>query len=297
MSAQNVLSSYTGQSGQYSQFDTAYVKILSIHKYNSLVVVSPLIMVKFAVTTLRDIWCRHRINQSSKSLPMSHTIPVSLQEHTNSEHRPTWDSSKWVPSLLLHPSHSFLTHSSSLQVPGLSMFHHDQMPYFLCCKYADFRCQMFYWRRPSSGCQEYQPPAYGRSSLPRQSIHYFLAGEILGAGSFNTIDNMKFIFNEPGVFTLLYIPQTSANPEVKIQVRMEKYPNRKVDFSEYYTLFYLIFRVHSIEWFVLSVGMLGKYIDQQDLVQPTNATVITGIAMEATGTDRVLVLARGDTRR
>lgn len=43
--------------------------------------------------------------------------------------------------------------------------------------------------------------------------------------------------------------------------------------------------------------MLGKYIDQQDLVQPTNATVITGIALEATGTDRVIVLARGDTRR
>lgn len=43
--------------------------------------------------------------------------------------------------------------------------------------------------------------------------------------------------------------------------------------------------------------MLGRYLSQEQLVQPTNATVITGIAIEATGTDRVHVLARGDTRR
>ncbi|KAI6202665.1 hypothetical protein M3Y99_01865900 [Aphelenchoides fujianensis] len=45
------------------------------------------------------------------------------------------------------------------EVPGLSAFHHDYMPYHLCCKFSKFRCQMFYWRRPSSGCQQYQPPA------------------------------------------------------------------------------------------------------------------------------------------
>lgn len=38
-------------------------------------------------------------------------------------------------------------------------------------------------------------------------------------------------------------------------------------------------------------------MSQADLVQPTNATVITGIAIEASGTDRVHVTARGDTRR
>ncbi|CAJ0936997.1 unnamed protein product, partial [Mesorhabditis belari] len=145
------------------------------------------------------------------------------------------------------------------EVPGLSAFHNDYMPYFLCCKYSDFRCQMFYWRRPSSGCQEYQPPAYG---------------EAMGAGIFNTIDNDKFIFNEPGVYTLLYIPKTLTTPEVRIQVRLERYPNRKVDFS-----------------------YLGRWMPQKDLVQPSNATVITGIAIEATGTDRVHVLARKDTRR
>ncbi|PIO54587.1 hypothetical protein TELCIR_24046, partial [Teladorsagia circumcincta] len=133
-------------------------------------------------------------------------------------------------------------------VPGLSAFHNDYMPYFLCCKFADFRCQMFYWRRPSSGCQEYQPPAYG---------------EGMGAGTFNTIDNDKFIFNEPGVFNVLYIPQTLQTPEVKIQLRLERYPDRRVDFS-----------------------LLGRGMAQQDLVQPTNVTVITGVVLEATGTDR-----------
>ncbi|CAI5449258.1 unnamed protein product [Caenorhabditis angaria] len=145
------------------------------------------------------------------------------------------------------------------EVPGLSAFHNDYMPYFLCCKFADFRCQMFYWRRPSSGCQEYQPPAYG---------------EVMGAGTFNTIDNDKFVFNEPGVFNALYIPKTLATPEVKVQLRLERYPNRRVDFS-----------------------LLGRYMSQQDLVQPTNATVVTGVVLEATGTDRVHVLSRKDTRR
>uniref|UniRef100_A0AC34RJM6 AMOP domain protein n=1 Tax=Panagrolaimus sp. JU765 TaxID=591449 RepID=A0AC34RJM6_9BILA len=145
------------------------------------------------------------------------------------------------------------------EVPGLSAFHHDYMPYFLCCKYAKFRCQLFYWRRPSSGCQQYQPAAVGKA---------------VGAGSFNTIDNDKFVFNEPGVYNLLYIPETPMTPEVRIQVRLERYPNRRVDF-----------------------GMLGRTLSQEDLVQPSNATVITGVAIEATGTDRVYVMARKDTRR
>lgn len=51
------------------------------------------------------------------------------------------------------------------EVPGLSAFHHDYMPYFLCCKFAKFRCQLFYWRRPSSGCQQYQPPAIGKLKI------------------------------------------------------------------------------------------------------------------------------------
>lgn len=84
----------------------------------------------------------------------------------------------------------------------------------------------------------------------------------MGAGTFHTIDNDKFVFNEPGVYTLLHIPKTINNPEVRIQIRLERYPNRRVDFS-----------------------MLGRYLSQEQLVQPTNATVITGIAIEATGTE------------
>lgn len=53
----------------------------------------------------------------------------------------------------------------------------------------------------------------------------------MGAGTFHTIDNDKFVFNEPGVYTLLYIPKTVNNPEVRIQIRLERYPNRRVDFS------------------------------------------------------------------
>uniref|UniRef100_A0A915A3F5 AMOP domain-containing protein n=1 Tax=Parascaris univalens TaxID=6257 RepID=A0A915A3F5_PARUN len=140
-----------------------------------------------------------------------------------------------------------------------SAFFHDYMPYYFCCKYAQYRCQLFYWRRPTSGCQQYEPPA---------------TGYVQGAGSFTTLDNRKFIFNEPGVFTLLHIPQTLTNPEVRIQIRLERYPNRKVEF-----------------------GLLGRYLSQADLVQPTNATVVTGIALEATGTDRVVVVVRKDTRR
>ncbi len=115
-------------------------------------------------------------------------------------------------------------------------------------------------------------------------------------GTFNTIDNQKFIFNEPGVYTLLYIPQTLSNPEVHIQVRLERYPNRRVDFSQWncYTQLYWNVDKFSSE---IVIGLLGREIAQADLVQPTNATVITGITLQATGTDRVDVLSRKDTRR
>lgn len=49
--------------------------------------------------------------------------------------------------------------------------------------------------------------------------------------------------------------------------------------------------------FFTTVGLLDRHISQAQLVQPTNATVITGIAIEATGTDRAVVVVRKDTRR
>ncbi|KAJ1372984.1 hypothetical protein KIN20_035302, partial [Parelaphostrongylus tenuis] len=97
--------------------------------------------------------------------------------------------------------------------------------------------------------------------------------QVAGAGVFNTIDNDKFIFKNLASITFSTYQKTVRTPEVRIQVRMERYPNRKI------------------------FGLLGRYISQAELVQPTNATVITGIAMEATGTDRVHIVVRKDTRR
>ncbi|PIO76855.1 AMOP domain protein [Teladorsagia circumcincta] len=144
----------------------------------------------------------------------------------------------------------FMPHPRCSAVPGLSTFHHDIMPYYLCCKFADFRCQLFYWRRPSSACQAYEPA---------------VSGSILGAGIVSTLNNRNFIFNEPGIFTLLHSHRTSSTPEVQIQVRMERFPDRSVDF-----------------------GALN--IAQRDLVQPTNATVITGVVLSSESADRSLFI-------
>ncbi|KAK0393536.1 hypothetical protein QR680_000262 [Steinernema hermaphroditum] len=145
------------------------------------------------------------------------------------------------------------------EVPGFSAFHHDMMPYYLCCKFTDARCQMFYWRRPSSSCQAYTPPS---------------VGTVMGPGIFTTLNNEKFVFNDPGVYTLLHSHRSySANtPEVRIQVRMERFPDRSVDFG--------------------SVN-----IAQEDLVVPSNVTVVTGIVLESGDSDRVHVVLRKDTRR
>ncbi|CAD6187933.1 unnamed protein product [Caenorhabditis auriculariae] len=143
------------------------------------------------------------------------------------------------------------------EVPGLSSFHHDLMPYYLCCKFADFRCQMFYWRRPSSACQAYEPP---------------VTGSIQGAGIISTLNNRNLIFNEPGIFSFLHAHKTHSTPEVQVQVRMERFPDRSIDF-----------------------GALN--IEQRDLVQPTNTTVVTGVVVQSEGADRVHVLLRKDTRR
>ncbi|GMS90167.1 hypothetical protein PENTCL1PPCAC_12342, partial [Pristionchus entomophagus] len=143
------------------------------------------------------------------------------------------------------------------EIPGLSTFHHDVMPYYLCCKFTDFRCQMFYWRRPSSACQAYEAPAIGMLS---------------GAGQITTLNGENLIFNDPGVYTLLHAKKSSSSPEVRIQVRMERFPDRSVDFS-------------------------GINQAQQDLVQPTNVTVLTGVVLSAEDSERVHVMLRKDTRR
>lgn len=54
-------------------------------------------------------------------------------------------------------------------VPTLSTMTHDVLPYFLCCRYSRERCQLFYWRRPSSGCQEYQVPTPPALPFPTET--------------------------------------------------------------------------------------------------------------------------------
>ncbi|CAJ0581175.1 unnamed protein product, partial [Mesorhabditis spiculigera] len=142
------------------------------------------------------------------------------------------------------------------EVPGLSTFHHDILPYYLCCKFTDFRCQLFYWRRPSSACQAYEAPA---------------TGSVMGAGAYTSLDGRQFVFNEPGVFTLLHAHATQSTPEVQIQVRQERFPDRSVNF--------------------------GRVEYNQDRVVPSNSTVITGVALRTEGADTVHVVLRKDTYR
>ncbi|VDN58015.1 unnamed protein product [Dracunculus medinensis] len=143
------------------------------------------------------------------------------------------------------------------EIPDLSTFYHDLMPYYFCCKFADFRCQLFYWRRPSSACQHYIPP---------------LIGTLMGSGIITTLQNEKFVFNDAGIYKFLYVERTTLMPEVNIQIRMERFPYRNVDFS-------------------------GYNQEQFKLVQPSNATVVTGVALESGDSDRVHVILRKDTRR
>lgn len=65
-----------------------------------------------------------------------------------------------------------------------------------------------------------------------------------GAGSFTTLNGEKFIFDDPGVYTLLNITQTQWNPGVQIQVRLERYPNRRVDFGKIIHLYNVRFIVY-----------------------------------------------------
>uniref|UniRef100_A0A0N5A9S6 Protein mesh n=1 Tax=Syphacia muris TaxID=451379 RepID=A0A0N5A9S6_9BILA len=157
---------------------------------------------------------------------------------------------------------SLINACSCLQIFGLSAFHHDMMPYYLCCKYADFRCQMFYWRRPSSACQEYEPPNIA---------------SIMGAGSITTLNRNRYVYNDPGIYNLLYASEASITPQVRIQGRFERFPDRSVPFG-----------IH----FVSSVDQ-----QQQELVQPSNVTVLTGIALDSSDSDRVHVILRKDTAR
>ncbi|VDK31840.1 unnamed protein product [Anisakis simplex] len=48
-----------------------------------------------------------------------------------------------------------------------------------------------------------------------------------------TLQKQKLIFNDPGVYNLLYAEKTTLTPEVRIQARLERFPDRSVDFSRF----------------------------------------------------------------
>ncbi|KRY37471.1 Uncharacterized protein T01_3882 [Trichinella spiralis] len=158
--------------------------------------------------------------------------------------------------------------TKQFELPTLSHYYHDILPYFSCCKWSVEHCQFFYWRRPSSSCLEYQPPGIA---------------SIMGAGHVVTFDRFNYTFNQPGIYMFLHKPKQHAgghhhravSPEVQIQIRLERYPDRSVDF-----------------------GHRDTY--QGRLVKPLDVAVVTGVALQegsAMESDRVLILLRKDTRR
>ncbi len=105
------------------------------------------------------------------------------------------------------------------------------------------------------------------------------------------MDGHKYTFNAEGTFTLLRIPPGTKQKELNIQVRLERYPDRTVDFGMYYQEL-LVLNQRNNSCFAGS-----RHIYQDELVRPTNGTVITGIALQEEGMDRVQIIIRKDTRR
>uniref|UniRef100_A0A5S6QR44 AMOP domain-containing protein n=1 Tax=Trichuris muris TaxID=70415 RepID=A0A5S6QR44_TRIMR len=93
-----------------------------------------------------------------------------------------------------------------LYVPTWSNFYNDLLPYDLCCRWAG-HCEFYYWRRPTSGCQNYEPAVTG--------IAY-------GHGHFITFDGTKYTFNGRGHFVLVLLD----TPDCKFtaQIRTEQPP-------------------------------------------------------------------------
>ncbi|KHJ42436.1 AMOP domain protein [Trichuris suis] len=93
-----------------------------------------------------------------------------------------------------------------LYVPTWSNFYNDLLPYDLCCRWAG-HCEFYYWRRPTSGCQNYEPAVTG--------IAY-------GHGHFITFDGTKYTFNGRGHFVLVLLD--TPNYKFTVQIRTEQPP-------------------------------------------------------------------------
>uniref|UniRef100_A0A0N5BZK0 AMOP domain protein n=1 Tax=Strongyloides papillosus TaxID=174720 RepID=A0A0N5BZK0_STREA len=97
-------------------------------------------------------------------------------------------------------------------VPSLSNYHTDVMAYEKCCKWAG-NCEFYFWRRQTSGCQEYIPP---------------VAGIAYGDPHFVTYDGTRYSFNGKGYF-MLTMAKDSIH-DFQVQVRMEQPP--KTDWNQ-----------------------------------------------------------------
>lgn len=88
------------------------------------------------------------------------------------------------------------------RVPGYSHWLYDVMSFQYCCLWSD-HCHIYFKHRPSSGCQNYQPP---------------LAGVVLGNLHFVTFDGLKYTFNGKGEYHLVSAPDR----ELSVQARTEQ---------------------------------------------------------------------------
>uniref|UniRef100_A0A915HJU4 Mucin-like protein n=1 Tax=Romanomermis culicivorax TaxID=13658 RepID=A0A915HJU4_ROMCU len=94
-------------------------------------------------------------------------------------------------------------------VPSMSNFFNDLLPYEICCKWAG-HCEFYFWRRMTSGCQDYRPPALGY---------------VFGEGHFVTFDNTRYTFNGNGYYTLTTLKDQRHS--MNVQIRMEQ-PSKNV---------------------------------------------------------------------